>query len=149
MDFVNRRTTNVANDLYFIIIKNDVELEETFTENISQFLESDDVDAITGHDVGNKSIYLTFVDDYKLIKLLQFFKKYKVLIKFGKVDNIIDFINNNKDFFELYLEERNNIILNNYIQYNITKDNILERISLNSLEYLLPVELDVLKQKNK
>ena len=149
MDLVNKKTTNIANDLYHITVRNNPELEKEFVENVSQFLEPEDSDAITGLDIDDKSIYLTFVDDYKVAKLIEFFKKHKMLIKFGRVDNIIDFINSDKNFFELYSEENNNTILNSYIEYNITKDNILDRISSNSIDSLLPIELEILKQKNK
>jgi hypothetical protein len=40
-------------------------------------------------------------------------------------------------------------MLNNYIRYNVSVDDVLERIFESSMKSLFPIELEILKQKKQ
>ena len=133
------------NSIYCFIIKNTLPLEDEFVEVLSKFMGPKDGDYIAGYDDGDESIYITYVDKYKIDKMVEFFQKHNALVSFQKIDNIVDFLNSEQKYLLLY--ELNNDILDNYIEHNISIDNILERICDNCMEYLLPVEVKMLNKK--
>lgn len=136
------------NFLYCITVKNGQEhLDEAFEIDCMTYLEEDDGDCISGFDVENESIYFTFIDESKVRKMIDFFKRNGILIKYEKVSNIIDFINNDKKYLRVYSDERNRSILNTYIKIHVTVDNVLERLHDNKHNdefSLLPIEKEIL-----
>ena len=137
------------NSLYYITVKNkqDFQLEETFIQDCMNYLEEKDGDLISGFDVEDESIYFTFIDEWKIFKMINFFRKNGVLVKFEKISNIIDFINSDKRYLTVYSEERNRLILNKYIRINVTSDDVLERLYDNKgvTDFsLFPIEQEIL-----
>lgn len=136
------------NDLYCITVKSGQEhLDESFTIDCLSYLDSDDGNYIAGFDINDESIYFVFIDEWKVEKMINFFKENNILIKFEKVSNIINFINSDKKYLEVYSEEHNRVVLNNYIKYHITVDNVLDRMYQNKDVKgfsLFPVEMEIL-----
>jgi hypothetical protein len=127
---------------------NDELLEEKFNTEISTYLDPDDVDQILGYDIDNESIYILYLDEWKTFKMIDFFKRNHLLVKYELVSNVIDLINSDQKYFKFYSEERNKEILDNYILNNITIDDILDRISENRSKTgfsLLPIERKILE----
>jgi len=139
------------NSLYCITVKNkqDFQLEETFIQDCMNYLEEKDGDLIAGFDVEDESIYFTFIDEWKIFKMINFFRKKGILIKSEKIINIIEFINSDKKYMMVYSDERNKSILNRYIRIHVTTDNILERVydnkGVNDFS-LFPIEEEILIQ---
>jgi hypothetical protein len=142
---------NYQNQLFCIVTKKDSnpKIEEDFVSDISTYLNSTDGEYIAGYDYNNQSIFLTYIDRSKVLKMVDFFKRYNVLDEFIKVDNVMKFINSDIKYSELYLEESNKVMLNNYIRYNVSVDDVLERIFESSMKSLFPIELEILKQKKQ
>jgi hypothetical protein len=143
-------TKSATNSLYCIITKNvnDELLEEKFNTDASLYLEPDDGDCIGGFDIDNKSIYLLYIDKWKIFKMIDFFSRNHVLIKFELVSDVIDLINSDKKYLEFYSEELNKTVLDNYIVHHVSIDDILDRINKNrnnSGFSLLPVEQLILE----
>jgi hypothetical protein len=141
---------SATNPLYCIITKNvnDELLEENFEADASFYLEPDDGDCIGGFDIDNESIYLLFIDEWKIFKMIDFFSRNNVLIKYERVPDVIDLINSDKKYLKFYSEERNKTVLDEYILHHVSIDDILDRISENRNNggfSLLPVEQLILE----
>ncbi len=80
-------TKNATNSLYCITTKNvnDELLEEKFEADASLYLEPDDGDCIGGFDIDNESIYFLYIDEWKIFKMIDFFSRNHVLIKYELV----------------------------------------------------------------
>jgi len=129
---------------------NDELLDEKFTSEISSYLDPDDRDYMGGYDIDNESIYLLFIDEWKTFKMIDFFKRHNLLVKYERVSNVLDLINSDKKYFKFYSDERNKEILDNYILNNITIDDVLDSISENRNKTgysLLPIELSILENQ--
>ena len=137
------------NKLYCIIIKSgfDIYLDSEFTSIMSKYLNSYDGNFIAGSDVKGESIYFTYVDKYKVFKMVDFFKKHNILLKHYYIDDVINFINSDPKFLEVYSDDYNKIVLDNYIKNNITIDDILDKIIEN--EKLSDIEINILNKKSK
>lgn len=134
---------NMCNELYCIVIKSGFDhLEDEFIMESS--LNIDDSDFIAACDVGEESIYFTYIDYFKISKMLSFFRKHKILINYQVIDNVIDFITSDKKYSDLYSDNRNKTILDKYIINNVTIDNVLDRM-IDKCQ-LLPIELDILNE---
>lgn len=136
------------NNLYCITVKSGQEhLESEFEKDCLSYMEEFDGEYIAGFDVDDESIYFTFMDEWKIEKMVDFFKRNKILIEVEKVSNIIKFINSDKKYLKVYSEERNRVIMNHYITIHITIDSILERLFENKEKddfFLLPIEKEIL-----
>lgn len=136
------------NNLYCITVKSGQEhLESKFEKDCLSYLEENDGEQIAGFDVEDESIYFTFMDEWKIKRMIEFFRKNNILISVTKILNIIDFINSEKKYLKVYSEERNRVIMNRYITIHVTIDSILERLFKNKdIEgfSLLPIEKEIL-----
>jgi hypothetical protein len=123
-------------------------LDKKFTNEISSYLDSEDRDYISGYDVEDQSIYLLYIDEWKTFKMIDFFKRNHLLVKYELVSNVIDLINSDEKYFKFYSDERNKEILDNYILNNVTIDDVLDRINENRSKTgfsLLPIERKILE----
>jgi len=141
---------SATNSLYCITIKNvnDELIEEKFITDISSYLDPDDGDYISGYDVEDQSIYILYIDEWKIFKMIDFFERNHVLIKYECVPDVIELINSNKKYLEFYSEERNKTVLDEYILQHVSIDEILDRINenRNSSEFsILPIEQLILE----
>jgi len=141
---------SATNPLYCITTKNvnDELLEEKFITDISAYLDPDDEDYVSGYDVEDQSIYLLYIDKWKIFKMIDFFSRNNVLIKYECVPDVIDLINSDEKYRKFYFEERNKTVLDEYILHHVSIDDILDRINKNrnnSGFSLLPVEKLILE----
>ena len=135
-----------SNLLYCIIIKKSDYLEKEFDKDISTYLVDGDGDHVAGTDVENETIYLLYIEEWKIFKMIDFFKKHDVLLKFEIVTNIFDFLGNLK-YSSIYSDKDNKKIIDTYISIHITMDDVLDRINENkgiSGFKLLPIEKEIL-----
>ena len=134
------------NDMYCIIVKNNNDIEDEFEKYCSTFLKSSDSKYILGGDDDDISIYLTYLDNDKINKIVDFFKKHNMLIKHNKIDNIVSLICSDEKYLTLYSDEHNKPILDEYIKYHISVDDILDRMINEKISVtdLLPIELKIL-----
>ena len=65
-----------SNLLYCIIIKKSDYLEKEFDKDISTYLVDGDGDHVAGTDVENETIYLLYIEEWKIFKMIDFFKKH-------------------------------------------------------------------------
>jgi hypothetical protein len=143
-------TKSATNSLFYIITKNvnDELLEENFEADASLYLEPDDGDCIGGFDIDNESIYLLYIDKWKIFKMIDFFERNHVLIKYECIPDVIDLINSDEKYLEFYSEERNKTVLDNYILHHVSIDDILDKMCKNrnnSGFSLLPIEKLILE----
>lgn len=131
------------NKLYCLITKqNGYEyLELSFVEILST-IDFQDGDFIIGHDVNDESIYFTYIEESKTIEIINFFKKNNILVLCQHVKNVINFIQSDKKYMDVY--ENNKLSMNNYIIKNVNSDDILDRMMNNTL---LQIEFDILNKK--
>jgi hypothetical protein len=122
----------------------DQNIEREFNDLLDKLLDYNDSERICGYDFNNTSIYLMDIDDYKVIEIVNFLNSKVLLIKVAIVDNIIEFILSEQKYTNLYIDDRNNTILNKYIKKNTSVDDVLERLSVVKLNNLLPIELSIL-----
>ena len=121
-----------SNLLYCIIIKKSDYLEKEFDKDISTYLVDGDGDHVAGTDVENETIYLLYIEEWKIFKMIDFFKKHDVLLKFEIVTNIFDFLGNLK-YSSIYSDKDNKKIIDTYISIHITMDDVLDfRIQITS-----------------
>ena len=135
-----------SNLLYCIIIKKSDYLEKEFDKDISTYLVDGDGDHVAGTDVENETIYLLYIEEWKIFKMIDFFKKHDVLLKFEIVTNIFDFLGNLK-YSSIYSDKDNKKIIDTYISIHITMDDVLDMINENkgiSGFKLLPIEKEIL-----
>lgn len=135
-----------SNLLYCIIIKKSDYLEKEFDKDISTYLVDGDGDHVAGTDVENETIYLLYIEEWKIFKMIDFFKKHDVLLKFEIVTNIFDFLGNLK-YSSIYSDKDNKKVIDTYISIHITMDDVLDRINENkgiSGFKLLPIEKEIL-----
>ena len=135
-----------SNLLYCIIIKKSDYLEKEFDKDISTYLVDGDGDHVAGTDVENETLYLLYIEEWKIFKMIDFFKKHDVLLKFEIVTNIFDFLGNLK-YSSIYSDKDNKKIIDTYISIHITMDDVLDRINENkgiSGFKLLPIEKEIL-----
>jgi hypothetical protein len=131
------------NKLYCLITKqNGYEyLELSFVEILAT-INFDDSDFIIGHDVNDESIYFTYIEESKAIEIINFFKRNNILVSCQCVKNVIDFIQSDKKYMDVY--ENNKQTVDNFIIENVNSDDVLDRM----INYpLLQVELDILNKK--
>lgn len=134
------------NKMFCIVTKSGFDyLEDEFFSYMSKFLKPNDSGYIAGGDVSGETIYFTCIDEYKVSKMIKFFKTNDIFIKCEEVSNIVEFLNSDKKYLEIYNDERNKIILNNFIVKNVSIDNILDRMIGRFM--LLSIELDILNKK--
>ena len=144
------KTKSATNPLYCITTKNvnDEILEEKFVTDISAYLDPDDGDYVSAYDIDNESIYLLYIDEWKIFKMIDFFSRNHLLIKYECVPDVIDLINSDEKYLEFYSEEHNKTVLDEYILHHVSIDDILDRINKNrnnSGFSLLPVEQLILE----
>ena len=135
-----------SNLLYCIIIKKSDYLEKEFDKDISTYLVDGDGDHVAGTDVENETIYLLYIEEWKIFKMIDFFKKHDVLLKFEIVTNILDFLGNSK-YSSIYSDKDNKKVIDTYISIHITMDDVLDRINENkgiSGFKLFPIEKEIL-----
>ncbi len=139
----------MTKEMYCLITKqqnDDVCLEIEFEKILS--LISYNVDNyIIGCDVNNESIYFIYLDNCDiLLKIINFFKEHNLLISGKRIDNIIELINSDKKYLEVYLEGSK--LIDKYICNHITTDEILDRmIESGSYKYEpLSIELEILSE---
>jgi len=138
----------MLNSLYCIITTNGNEhLDDAFTAEIRLYLDIGDDNCWAGYDVGNESIYFIYIDQWKVFQIIDFFKRNDILLEYQVVQNVIDFINSNNKYRELYSDEHNKTVMDNYIMNTVTIDDVLDRINdnRNNKEFLLlPIERSIL-----
>ena len=143
---MNQKT--MLNSLYCIITTSGNEhLDDAFTAEIRLYLDPDDYYCCAGYDVGNESIYFIYIDQWKVFQIIDFFKRNNILLHYQVVQNVIDFIDSDKKFLEVYSDEHNKTVVNNYIMNSVSVDDVLDRINdnRNNKEFsLLPIERSIL-----
>jgi len=136
------------NNLYCITTKcGNADLKEKFNTWSSLFLEKGDGDCIGGYDIENESIIFSYIDERKIFKMIDFFEKHHLLIKYELVSDVIDLLYSDEKYLKFYSDERNKEMLDNYILHNVTIDNILDRLNKHKKKIgfsLLPIEMSIL-----
>jgi len=142
---------DILNKLHCIIIKSDYSIEDKFEKYLSTFLDPYDGDYLAGDDDigddgGEKSIYLTYINKDKIDKMIEFFKEHDILLFFEEVNNLISLICSDEKYMKLYSDERNKPILDKYIKYHVSTDDILDRMIDEKviISNLLPIEIEIL-----
>ena len=123
---------SMTNNLYCIIIQSGhSHLDEEFTSDAESYLDNYDRDCIAGYDIGNESIYFLYIPEWKVFRIIDFFKRNHILLKYELVTNIFDFLSSDVKFLVVYSEARNKNILDNYIINTVTIDTVLDRMNSN------------------
>ena len=122
----------MANPLYCVITTRDNDhLDEAFTAEIESFLIPEDYYQIAGYDTLAESIYFMFIEEWKVIRMINFFRINDILIEFQIVDNVMDFINGDEKYQEVYSDEHNKMVMDNFIFNTISVNEVLDRINEN------------------
>jgi hypothetical protein len=143
-----------SNPLYFITVKGAPDpdeqkgLETLFMVELCSFVSNWEKDAIAGFDMenGGSGLFI-FLDEWKVLRILDFFRKHDLLESYEIISKPTQFISSNARYLEAYQEERNKIILDNYIRRNMSADDVLDRINENKSVpgfTLLPIEKEIL-----
>ena len=130
----------MINPMYCVITTRDNDhLDEAFTTEIKSFLTPDDYYQIAGYDTLTESIYFMYIDEWKVIRMIEFFIKNGVLLEYQVVKNILDFINSDEKYKEVYSDEHNKMVMDNFIFNTLSVDAVLDRINenRNNKEFLL------------
>ena len=143
-----------SNPLYFIAVKGAPDpdeqkhLETLFMVELSSFVSNWEKDAIAGFDMENESSGLfIFLDEWKIFRILEFFRKYDILESYEIISNPAQSISSNPRYLEAYKDERTKMILDSYIRRNMNLDDVLDRINENKSVpgfTLLPIEKEIL-----
>lgn len=144
---------NLLKDLYCVVANYNLDqiytelIEEKFNTLLETYLEPSDVEHVAIFEINDKVIYLLNINKFKVLKIVEFFSRYNLLVSFEDItDKPFNFIYSNK-YLGLYDDEYNKKIIDNYILENMTIDNILDRINDIGYEKLLPIELKILNPK--
>lgn len=144
----------LSNPLYFIVVngipdpEKEKRLETEFTADLCSYVSNSEKDAVAEFNMKNKCTgLLIYLDKWKVLRILEFFRHYDLLVSYEIISNPVRFIRSSSEYYEAYQEERNKRILDNYILRNISIDDVLERIHENKSVpgfSLLPVEIEIL-----
>ena len=139
----------MANLLYCVITASGFEetLEEAYTKDVSEYFIPIDYYSMAGFDANSESIYFMFFDEWKIFRMIDFFRRTNILLEYQVVENLIDFILSDKKYMNVFSEEHNKKVIENYILETITIDDVLDRMNQNrnNKEFsLLPIEKEVL-----
>jgi hypothetical protein len=119
--------------------------DDEFITYLQTFIEEEEKEHMGGEEVGDEVIIITDLSIFKTMKMIEFFEKNNFLKSYEFVTNIVDFINSDNKYSEIYSDDRNKVILDKYINATVTVDDILDRILKNGLPSLLQVELEKLR----
>ena len=139
----------MTNTLYCVITASgfDEALDESYTKDIREYLTPIDYYQIAGYDVLTESIYFMFFDKWKIFRMIDFFRRNNILLKYQVVENILDFIHSEKKYLEVFSDRHNKTVMENYILDTAKIDDVLDRMNQhrNNKEFsLLPIEKEVL-----
>lgn len=135
--------------LYCVITASGFEevLDEAYTKDVSEYFKPKDYYCMAGFDVGKESIYFMFFDKWKILRMIDFFRRNNILLEYQKVENVIDYIHSDKKYLEVFSDRHNKTVIENYILNTVTVDDLLDRMNQNrhNKEFsLLPIEKEVL-----
>ena len=139
----------MTNPLYCVITAAGYEeaLEEAYTKDIREYLIPADYYSMAGFDIDKESIYFMYFDEWKILRMIEFFRRNNILLEYQVVENAINFIHSEKKYLEVYSDEHNKMVMDNFIFNAITVDDILDRMNQNRNNkdyFLLPIEKEVL-----
>ncbi|MCX6280488.1 MAG: hypothetical protein NTU51_00820 [Bacteroidetes bacterium] len=119
----------MTNPLYCVITTRDNDhLDEAFTTEIKSFLIPADYYQIAGYDTLAESIYFMYIEEWKVIRMIEFFIKNDILLEYQKVDNVLNFINADEKYLEVYSDDHNKTVMDNFIFNTISVNMVLDRI---------------------
>ena len=122
----------MINPLYCVITTRDNDhLDEAFSAEIKSFLIPEDYYQIAGYDTFAESIYFMYIEEWKIIRMIEFFISNDVLLEYQKVDNVLNFINGDEKYLEVYSDEHNKMVMDNFIFNTISVNEVLDRINEN------------------
>ena len=139
----------MTNPLFCVITATgyDEALEEAYTKDISEYLTPIDYYQIAGYDILTESIYFMFFNEWKIFRMIDFFRRNNILLNYQVVENILDFIHCEKKYLEVFSDRHNKTVMENYILNTVTVDDVLDRMNQNRKNkdfFLLPIEKEVL-----
>ena len=124
---------SMTNPLYCVITDTGYEkaLEKAYTKDIREYLIPADYYNMAGFDIDKESIYFMYIEEWKVIRMINFFRINDILIEFQIVDNVMDFINGDEKYQEVYSDEHNKMVMDNFIFNTISVNEVLDRINEN------------------
>ena len=144
----------LSNPLYFIAVngvpdpEKEKRLETEFMADLCSYVSNSEKEAVAEFDMKNKGTgLLIYLDEWKVFRILEFFRHYDLLVSYEIISNPVRFICSSPEYYKAYEEERNKRVLDTYILRNISVDDVLERIHENKFVpgfSLLPVEIEIL-----
>ena len=139
----------MTNPLFCVITASGYEeyLEESYIKDVSEYFKPIDYYSMAGFDVDHESIYFMFFEEWKILRMIDFFKRSNILFDYQIVTNVIDFIHSEKKYLEVFSDSHNKTVMDNYILDNVKIDDVLDRMNQNrnNKEFsLLPIEKEVL-----
>ena len=122
----------MINPLYCLITDRDSDhLNEAFNNEITSFLTIDDYYHMAGYDILTESILFMYIEEWKVVRIIEFCINHDILIEYQKVDNVIDFISSDEKYLEVFSDDHNKAIINYYIMETFSVDDILDRMNQN------------------
>ena len=122
----------MINPLYCVITTRDNDhLDEAFSAEIKSFLIPEDYYQIAGYDTFAESIYFMYIEEWKIIRMIEFFISNDVLLEYQKVDNVLNFINGDEKYQEVNSDKHNKMVMDNFIFNTISVNEVLDRINEN------------------
>lgn len=139
----------MTNRLFCVITTNGNEdiLEESYTNDLRTYFVPVDYYSMAGFDFDKESIYFMYFDKWKILRMVDFFSRNNILLEYQVVENVIDFLYSDKKYLNVFSDEHNKYVMDNYILDTVSMDDVLDRMNQNrnNKDYsLLPVEKEVL-----
>ena len=139
----------MTNPLYCVITDTGYEkaLEKAYTKDIREYFKPKDYYSMAGFDVDHESIYFMFFDKWKILRMIDFFRRNNILLEYQVVENVINFIHSDKKYVEVFADSHNKYVMDNYILDTVSVNDVLDWINQNRNNKdfsLLPVEKEVL-----
>ena len=139
----------MTNRLFCVITTNGNEdiLEESYTNDLRTYFVPIDYYSMAGFDVDKESIYFMYFDKWKILRMVDFFSRNNILLEYQVVENVIDFLYSDKKYLNVFSDEHNKYVMDNYILDTVSMDDVLDRMNQNrnNKEFsLLPIEKEVL-----
>jgi len=147
--FLLMSTESMKNPLYCVITESGFEeaLDEAYTKDVNEYFVPKDYYSMAGFDVDMESIYFMYFDEWKIFRMIDFFKRNNILLEYHVVENVITFILSDKKYLEVFSDIHNKYVIENYILDAVSVNEVLDRMNQNrhNKEFsLLPIEKEVL-----
>ena len=121
--------------------------EKAIAEELSDFLDIDDVDYIISETYGSYEYAYLFFDEFKANQIISYLDEAGVLVDYEDItEQVLNSTYKTKEWISSIDFPENFYRLENFLRENLTLDIILDKINREGRDSLYPVEIEILSE---